>query len=111
MPTYDDLSNEDKAVVDAYVNALRARYGSEWAKVCNGFEDLENLWGSGVSTIIAGLDAGSTIPNRSNLNGAQALLKEEVESYTANSQNHNSTYNTLGFRQTRSKAAGPINTG
>ncbi len=115
MATYASLTTEQKNILAAFTNNLRAWCG-EMARTNNHADASNTSYNSFVTTILSSLDAGEIVPNTSGLPGAQSLTKEEVITLVSHQQNmltdmstHTGGFNTATLRQTWSKAAGAAN--
>jgi len=115
MATYASLTQEQKDIVQAYVNFARA-WAGEQARTNNHGEAANDDWNAQINTIVGSLDTGEVIPNTSGLAGAASLTKEEVTTLTSHLQNmqtdmssHTGGFNTTTLRQAWIKAAGAAN--
>lgn len=106
--TYDELTNEQKSVLQDWLNVLRALAG-EQARTNNHAAAVDVAYGSQIQDILTALDAGEVLPNTSGLAGAQGLPKEEVISVVAHFQGIRTNYDTTGHRQLWTKLCGTAN--
>ncbi|MHA2100684.1 MAG: hypothetical protein ACW99A_18600 [Candidatus Kariarchaeaceae archaeon] len=115
MATYSSLPKPQKDVLANFISNLRAWCG-EQARSNNHADASNTAYTSFVSSIINSLDAGEIIPNKSGLQGAISLTKEEVITLVSHQQNiltdmstHTSGFNTDLLRQAWVKATGSSN--
>lgn len=115
MATYDSLTAEQKGILSAYLNLIRAWTG-EQARANNHADAANSQYNANASAILSTLDTGEIIPNASGLNGASSLTKEEAITLTSHMQNiltnmssHTAGFNTAALRVTWAKATGADN--
>ena len=108
MALYDGLTREQKGLLQAFLNNVRA-WSGEQARVNNHGEAINTDYTAQVSAIIASLDAGEIIPNSSGLAGAASIVKEDLMSVVAHIQGVLTTYNTPEHREAWVKMAGANN--
>lgn len=108
MATYAQLTDEQKSILQDWINFVRATCG-EQARANNHIDVANVQYGAQVQAIINSLDAETLLPNTSGLAGAGSVTKEELSSVFANLQGLIASYNTLGLRQAFAKLAGPQN--
>ncbi len=77
MPTYDTDTTENQQEVDELLSIVRP-VQAEILRLSQKCEVAVALWNAKVSAIVAAYDAGSTIPNETGLDGADALTKENL---------------------------------
>ena len=112
---YIDLSDEDKAAIQAMATVARALAG-ELARVLEKIEAVVAYYTGNVETMLGKLAASDLIPNTSGLTGAQDMTKSELVnlvSYfitaSARPDNSSGSYNTKYHRALYAKACGPEN--
>lgn len=108
MATYDSLTLEQKNLLQAFLNNVRA-WAGEQARA-NNHGDVHNTdYNAQASAIIASLNAAEVIPNTSGLSGAASIVKEDLVSVVAHIQGVLTSYNTGPHRQLWTKMAGAVN--
>lgn len=75
MATYNSLSDSDKAVVQNTVNIIRSNSGA-LARSFNVVTAIEN--DTNATGILASINSGETIPNTTNLAGADDMTQAEL---------------------------------
>lgn len=103
MGLYNDLSAQDKAVVQNTVNLVRASIGSlgkGWNVIAAIAADTNAVG------LITGLTAGEVIPNSSGLAGADDMTREEVIAAYNLLKVIRDAHDTAPNRAAMSKAAG-----
>lgn len=109
MASYNELTNEQRDVLQSWLNNLRAVSG-ELARVCNHMSALDTVYNSQVTTILAALTDNTVVPNTSGLQGAQALdVDAEAVTIMAHFQGVLTNYGTANHRQLWAKACGGSN--
>ena len=108
MATYAELTTEDQALLQSFLNFVRG-WSGEQARVNNHGEAANDSYNAQVSAIISSLDAAEVIPNTSGLSGAASIVKEDLVSVVAHVQGILTTYNTSGHRELWVKMAGAAN--
>jgi len=109
MAAYAELTNEQRDVLQNWINNLRAVAG-EQARVNNHWDAINTQYVSQISAILAELDDNAIIPNTSGLAGAQSLdVDAEAVSIMSHGQGILTNYNTSGHRLLWAKAAGAPN--
>jgi hypothetical protein len=106
--TWEELTDEQRAVLSDYVRNLRAWTG-EQARTNNHSDALNTAYVAGVSTILGLLGASEQVHDGSGLGGAMTLTQAEVITLTSHIQGVLTNYNTSGHRQLWAKAAGSSN--
>ncbi len=110
MAAFVDLTSEQQAILQHYVDVLIRPVMGELARVNNHFGATDSDYNAQSSAILALLTTGEEIPNGSGLAGTAVLDKEDVLTMTSYVQNILTSYNTSGHRQNFVKAAGAENT-
>jgi hypothetical protein len=108
MATYDSLTTEQKALVQAFLNFARGWCG-EQARTNNHGEAANDDYNAQVSAILATLDDGEIIPNTSGLAGAASINENDLISVVSHIQGIQTNYNTSAHRQLWTKMAGAGN--
>ena len=108
MATYAELTNEQRALLQAFLNNVRA-WSGEQARTNNHGDALNTSYNAQVSAIISSLDAAEVIPNTSGLAGAASIVKEDLVSVVSHVQGVLTNYNTTGHRQLWVKLTGAGN--
>lgn len=109
MATFSELSAEDQAILQHYVDALIRPAMGELGRFGVRLEAVNDDYLAQSSAILASLDTGEEIPNVSGLAGAAILNKEDVITLTSYIQGV-LAFNTATHRQNMAKAAGAENT-
>ena len=113
MATWASLTDEQRDTVVSLDRAVRGAQTIE-AKLMIAAAAIGAAWNGGVGAIVAGLDAGTVIPNTSGLDGAQSLSQADLSnlagylvdmSNPANNQGGGG-YNTAFHQALRVKASG-----
>lgn len=105
MALWSELTAEQQSTYLAYVTQMRAAQG-QFHQLLNTFVELENMWNASVSPVSTALDNTEKAPNGSGLAGSVELTDSEVVSLTSHIQNALTSFNTVGHKQLRNKAAG-----
>ena len=105
MATYDSLTDEQKDILQYYMNHVRDWCGTQ-GRINHIAEAINDDYNAQASAIISSLDANEVIPDTSQLDGTVAITKEELISITAHIQGVLTNYNTTAVRQLWTKAAG-----
>ena len=106
MPTYDQLSVSDKAVVQSTVQLIRAVCGSTG----RGFNSLKAIADdTNAIDLILTINAGEIIPNESGLAGADDITRTELVSIWQDLTTMKASHDTPANRAAWSKAAGAPN--
>ena len=103
MPTYQELSPEDRAVVDNTINLIRASCG-EKARAWNRQKAIAD--DTNAIALVTSIDAGATIPNTSGLAGADDMTRSELVAVWTALEADRSANDTPTNRAGFSKAAG-----
>lgn len=74
---YADLTTEQKATLDSWLNNVRGICG-EMARVGNHCAAADTAYWAQISAILAGLADSDLVPNASGLAGAQSLTKAQI---------------------------------
>jgi hypothetical protein len=104
---YSELTDEQKSVLQSYVQFLRGWCG-EQAKTSNHGAVLQEVYNAQAAPILALLAGTEVVPNQSNLDGAESLTSTQI----ANLNNYSlltQTYNTTAHRGQMAKACGGVN--
>ena len=107
MATYEELSPEQKKIVQDYLLVLRPMAG-ELARTGNHAANVNDQYLATATAVLAEMDAADVIPNMSGLAGAVALTQQEVIDMTGYFQTL-LTINTSDHRQRFVKACGAAN--
>lgn len=116
MGVYADLTDEQKATVQALANMARTTAG-EIARLCNHCRAIANGYSGNVETMLGTISSGSeVIPNTTGLAGAQGLTKSELINLIGYmivlsdpTDNASGSVNTNFHRGLYAKATGPVN--
>ncbi len=108
MATYDDLTANQKGILNAFVTGVRSQVGAQ-ARANTHAEDLKDDYVAQVSAILATLGDAEVIPNASGLAGASDLTKAQVVALIGHIQGLLTDYNTTAHRQQWVVACGPEN--
>jgi len=115
MATYASLTQEQKDILQASTNLVRA-WSGEQARTNNHADAINNDYNAQTITIGNLLDAGEIIPNTSGLSGAASLTIEEyttlishIQNILLNMSSHTAGFNTAFLRQAWTKAVGAEN--
>lgn len=109
MATYASLTQEQKDILQTWVNLVRS-WAGEQARVNNHGAAIDTMYNAQITAILAALDDNAIIPNTSGLAGSQSLDADaEVVAIQAHIQGISTNYNTSGHRQLWTKAAGAAN--
>jgi hypothetical protein len=106
--TWEELTDEQRAVLTDYVRNLRA-WAGEQARTNNHSDALNTAYIAGITTTLGLLDSTEEIHDGSGLGGAVTLTQAEVVTLTSHVQGILTNYNTSGHRQLWAKAAGASN--
>lgn len=106
MATYASLSAQDKEVVQATVQLIRALAGGV-GRMFNSVKAIED--DTNAINLILSIDAGETIPNESGLAGADDMTRSEIAAAYSDFTAMKTTYDTGPNRAEWSKLAGAIN--
>lgn len=94
MATFNALTNEQKQIIRAHMVMARHRAG-QIARLMNDLSELKGVYDATVDPVVALLDAGATIGDNSDLAGAIAVKKENLQTLMAGFStlltNHNTT--------------------
>lgn len=102
---YAALTTDQKTLVQAFMDAFRPVMG-ELARNLSKQTTLIDVYASGVSALIDGLDPGEPILTTTGLAGAQGLLREDVQTFMQVLGVLTGTYDTAPTRSTYIKIAG-----
>lgn len=109
MATYAELTDEQKNVLQTWINLVRS-WAGEQARVNNHGAAIDTMYNAQIQAILVSLDNNAIVPNTSGLAGSQSL---DVDAEAATIQSHIqgilTTYNTSGHRELWTKAAGAEN--
>lgn len=108
MASYDGLTTEQKNLLQAFTNFVRA-WSGEQARANNHGAVANADYIAQIFTILGDLDAGQIIPNTSGLAGAASLVKEDLVSIVSHIQGILASYNTEPHRQLWIRATGAAN--
>lgn len=108
MATYASLTTEQKALVQSFLNNVRA-WAGEQARVNNHGDALNTTYTAQVSAVLALLDDAAIIPNTSGLAGSSDTNENDLISTVAHIQGILTSYNTSGHRQLWVKLCGAAN--
>lgn len=103
MALYSELSAEDQAVVQNTINLIRAAAG-ERARAWNRQKAIAD--DSNAIALITSIDPGETIPNTSNLAGADDMSRSELVSLWNTIELDRTANDDATNRAAMSKAAG-----
>jgi hypothetical protein len=103
MPTYANLTADDRAIVDNVTNTIRAACG-EMARIFNHVKAIAD--DTNATGLVTSLDAGQVVPQTSGLAGADTLTREEVISLYNLLAGIRTINDTPANRAAMSKAAG-----
>lgn len=106
--TWEELTDEQRAILSDYVRNLRA-WSGEQARTNNHGDALNTAYNANVQTILALLGSSEELHDGSGLGGAATLTQAEVVTLTSHVQGVLTNYNTSAHRQLWSKAAGSGN--
>lgn len=109
MTTYTDLTEDQKAALQAFTDTLRPALG-QIARVFAVIQQLENAWAGSVGAVVTALDADTPIGTTTGLAGAQTLTREDLISWMGNLQAAAASFNSAPMQQAYIKAAGLVNT-
>lgn len=76
MATYEDLTEQQKLLLDGHLNNRRAVAG-KMLELFTSIEVLTEGAAAGPQALLDSIDAGATIPNKSGLVGSQDMTKAE----------------------------------
>jgi hypothetical protein len=109
MVTYDSLSVEEQAQLQAWVNQFRSFATNFIGKgvVTGRALDAARSASGGAQDLIDSLDALEVVPNTSGLAGAQGLTKEELGALITGLSAFLASYDTTNVRENVAKAGGP----
>ena len=111
MAAWAELTQEQRDVYQAFERDLRSTQGA-FQRLLNTFERLDPTYNAQITAILTALDDNTVVPNSSGLSGAAALNSDtEMAALVAHWQSAIATFNTVGHKQLRDKAAGTGNTG
>ena len=110
MAQFNELTAEQQATIQHYVDILIRPVMGEFARLLNHFDATNSDYNAQSSAAIALLDTSAEIPDKSGLSGTAVLDKEMVISMTSYVQNSLTSYNSAAHRQNYVKAAGAENT-
>jgi hypothetical protein len=108
MATYDELTANQKGVLNAFVTGIRGLVGGQ-ARQNNHGDALKDDYIAQVSAILSSLNTAEIIPNASGLAGAADLTKEQILELIGHVQGILADYNTSEHRQAWVIACGPAN--
>ena len=110
MSTWALLTQEQRDVYSVFERDLRAMNGS-FQRLLNTMDRLNTTYNAQITTILVALDDNTIVPNSSGLSGSSALDSDaEMVALVAHLQSTLTTFDTVGHRNLRSKAAGGPNT-
>ena len=102
--TYDELSAEDKAVIDNFTNTMRGASG-EAARLMNHLEAIQDDSNAiGIFQQLTGM-----IPNASGLAGADSMDKDEIQAVYTDFNSMTTVHNIQANREAWTKMAGIVN--
>ena len=107
--TYNELSDDDKAILKNYLQMARPLAG-EFGKMLTKAGAVKTSWDTLASAVVAKLDANEVIPNETGLAGAVALTKEEIQGLETAVESAITNYESPTNRALYVKSAGAENT-
>lgn len=102
---YAALTPAQQTLVQSFMDSFRPIMG-EFARNLSKQTTLIDVYASGVSALIDGLDASEPIQTTTGLSGAQTLLREDVQTFMQVLGVLTATYDTAPTRSTFVKIAG-----
>jgi len=105
MATYDDLTDAQKQEVDDIMRLIRP-VGGTFAQSAHRAGVIIQGYDASTKAIIDSLDAGSEIPNKTDLSGAQPMTVEDVGSMVDDLTEVSSSFGTDAKLSVYIKAAG-----
>lgn len=108
MATYGSLPAEGKARIQGYLAVARPLQGEIYALALRAAVSQSD-WNTGVSALIASLDAAEEIPNTTGLAGAREVTKENLANNLAAYIADVSGLSTSGHRENMLPACGAAN--
>ena len=110
MATWENLTQEQQTIYQAWERDLRASHGA-FQRVLNTFARLDTTYNAQILGILVALDDNTIVPNSSGLEGAASLDSDaETVTLVSHMQNVMTTFNTVGHKHLRDKAAGGAHT-
>lgn len=106
---YQDLTTEEKKVLDDYANFIRPLAG-EVARAFNHVTAAIHAYHSQVDDALRKLQPTDTIPNTSGLAGAGTIDKQSIESFLANLKQAKLAFDNDANREMWAQFAGAQNT-
>jgi hypothetical protein len=110
MAQFNELTAEQQATIQHYVDVLVRPVMGEFARLLNHFAATNSDYNAQASAALSLLDAGAEIPDQSGLAGTAVLDKDLVVTMTSYMQGSLTSYNSAAHRQNYVKAAGAENT-
>lgn len=106
MATYNELTTEQKGILDDFINNQRA-FAAQTQRTMNLCASILDAFAAQVSALLDTItDPNEVIPNKSGLAGAGDLTKTEVLANVTSMQQALAAFNTDTQRQGRVKFAG-----
>lgn len=109
MASYDSLTDDQKAQVQAFMDVYRPLLGNI-ARMFTKIQQMDDAWTGGISAILDILDTGTVLQTTTGLNGAAPLVVDAVKGTIADLEAALAGFNTLANRQAYIRAAGLQNT-
>lgn len=107
--TYDELSAEQKSVLQTFTNDLRALSG-ETQRLFNKYVALQARKIGQIDAIMTALDTNEIIPNTSGLAGAEGLPADaDMIAIYGDFENILTNHNVVAKQQRRARACGNTN--
>lgn len=105
MAQYDDLTSEQQDSLDTWLQVLRPLAGMV-ARQLQQAQILDVAWEGDISAIVAALDAGALVPNKTGLAGAKPVTKEDLEISSTLIKTLLSAYSDAAIAQRQLRLAG-----
>lgn len=106
MATYNDLTIEQRGILDDFINNQRA-FAGQTQRTMNLCASILDAFAAQVSDLLDTItDPNEVIPNKSGLAGAGDLTKAEIAANIVSMQQALAAFNTDSQRQARVKFAG-----
>ena len=106
---FTELKPEQQAQIIAFMSVFRPNVGLI-ARVMNKFAQMDGLWVTNISPLMAALDPGEVIPDPTGLAGAAPLMHEQVAGIMADVESVLKEHNAPANRAAFVIVAGPLNT-